>query len=442
MYSPALRGSPTPSRASTPSARAASPFAVPQSADPQPRPSYHAFKDRTNEFFTTVESIASRSSNGPMETHALLRTSRNDSNGKQQLSGGPPNSQSAFTREAASVGKEINLTMEKLSRLAKLAKRRTLFDDRPEEINQLVFLIKQDIARVSGRISSLQQSLNEAKRRGPSQSSRSPASTSTPVPLAANRHAADHASSVLFSLQSRLASTSSEFKDVLEVRTRNLREQKQRRDQYGFAGAPTDGTAGGGPAAPGSGTLGGIAPPAPSPSPFPSVASAIPPSSDSPLYRSSPLAESGLLHRHSSASARASPIPNGGSPTPRDSSDHVIDMGSSGANAPYTSTAYAQQQLLAPASNAYLDSRRDAIDSIESTIAELGQLYQQFVQVLAGQRDQVRRIDEDVAAAEINVDRAGAEIARYYQNLRGNRMLMVQAFLVVMVFVLLFVLLM
>lgn len=37
-----------------------------------------------------------------------------------------------------------------------VAKRKTLFDDRPNEINELTFVIKQDLASLNAQISSLQ----------------------------------------------------------------------------------------------------------------------------------------------------------------------------------------------------------------------------------------------------------------------------------------------
>jgi syntaxin 5 len=46
--------------------------------------------------------------------------------------------------------------MAKLERLSQLARRKTLFDDRPVEIDELTFVIKQDMAQISGQIQALQ----------------------------------------------------------------------------------------------------------------------------------------------------------------------------------------------------------------------------------------------------------------------------------------------
>ncbi|KAI8613122.1 hypothetical protein BC830DRAFT_1052185, partial [Chytriomyces sp. MP71] len=84
-------------------------------------------------------------------------------------------------------------------------------------------------------------------------------------------------------------------------------------------------------------------------------------------------------------------------------------------------------------------SRGQAIDTIESTIAELGQIYSQFTQILAQQREMVQRIDMNVMDTEVNVTNAHSELARYLERLQGNRWLMIQVFGILVVFFMLFV---
>ncbi len=81
-----------------------------------------------------------------------------------------------------------------------MAKRKTLFDDKPVEISELTYIIKQDIAKINRSISELQQfqKNNKNKRRG---------------------QADEHSENVIVLLQSKLADTGMNFKDVLEVRT-------------------------------------------------------------------------------------------------------------------------------------------------------------------------------------------------------------------------------
>lgn len=83
-----------------------------------------------------------------------------------------------------------------------MAKRVTLFDDRPQEIQQLTYIIREDIAHLNKKIASLQGFMKEQQNQQPN--------TKT------------HSANVVVALQSRLANMSSEFKQVLEVRTEVL----------------------------------------------------------------------------------------------------------------------------------------------------------------------------------------------------------------------------
>lgn len=72
-------------------------------------------------------------------------------------------------------------------------------------IQELTFIIKQDIANINKQIASLQAYLKQRN----AQHSKSPA----------NKQIDEHNANVVMLLQSKLATTSMSFKDVLEVRT-------------------------------------------------------------------------------------------------------------------------------------------------------------------------------------------------------------------------------
>ena len=55
-----------------------------------------------------------------------------------------------------SIGKDITSTYTKLEKLTLLAKRKTIFDDKPVEIQELTYIIKQDIAHLNKQIAQLQ----------------------------------------------------------------------------------------------------------------------------------------------------------------------------------------------------------------------------------------------------------------------------------------------
>lgn len=109
---------------------------------------------------------------------------------------------------------------------ASVAKRKTLFDDRPVEISvrgvcfappvtiltphdklqELTFVIKQDIANINKQIATLQAYVKQRKAQGNSNS-------------AEGKQVEEHNHNVVMLLQNKLADTSMTFKDVLEVRT-------------------------------------------------------------------------------------------------------------------------------------------------------------------------------------------------------------------------------
>ena len=106
-----------------------------------------------------------------------------------------------------------------------MAKRKTLFDDRPVEISvrvplccpslpqilkdifkELTFVIKQDIASINKQIATLQADVKQRKAQSGAKS-------------AEEKQVEEHNNNVVMLLQNKLADTSMTFKDVLEIRT-------------------------------------------------------------------------------------------------------------------------------------------------------------------------------------------------------------------------------
>jgi len=83
----------------------------------------------------------------------------------------------------------------------------------------------------------------------------------------------------------------------------------------------------------------------------------------------------------------------------------------------------------------YIQSRSTAIESIESTIAELGQIFTQLATMVAEQRETVQRIDADTIDIASNVSGAQRELLKYYASISSNRWLMLKVFGVLIVFV-------
>lgn len=93
-----------------------------------------------------------------------------------------------------------------------MAKKKSLFDDRPSEIHELTYMIKGDLNSLNQQIARLQE-ISKSQRK------------------TSGKHLLSHASNMVMALQTRLANMSSNFQQVLEVRTENLKQQKTRREQ-------------------------------------------------------------------------------------------------------------------------------------------------------------------------------------------------------------------
>jgi syntaxin 5 len=94
-----------------------------------------------------------------------------------------------------------------------VARRRTLFDDRPVEINELTFVIKQDLSSLNQQIGALQALAKQQHPKGGDQEG-------------------EHSKNVVFLLQGKLTDVSANFKDVLEERTKNIQASRSRTENF------------------------------------------------------------------------------------------------------------------------------------------------------------------------------------------------------------------
>uniref|UniRef100_A0A5F8AI92 Syntaxin-5 n=2 Tax=Macaca TaxID=9539 RepID=A0A5F8AI92_MACMU len=308
-----------------------------------PPPDTMSCRDRTQEFLSACKSLQTRQ-NGIQTNKPALRAVRQRSEFTLM---------SGVGCAGPYVGKDLSNTFAKLEKLTILAKRKSLFDDKAVEIEELTYIIKQDINSLNKQIAQLQDFV----RAKGSQS---------------GRHLQTHSNTIVVSLQSKLASMSNDFKSVLEVRTENLKQQRSRREQ--FSRAPVSAL----PLAPNH--LGGGAV---------------------------------VLGAESHASK-----------------DVAIDMMDSRTS---------QQLQLIDEQDSYIQSRADTMQNIESTIVELGSIFQQLAHMVKEQEETIQRIDENVLGAQLDVEAAHSEILKYFQSVTSNRWLMVKIFLILIVFFIIFV---
>uniref|UniRef100_A0A3P8QBB7 Syntaxin-5 n=1 Tax=Astatotilapia calliptera TaxID=8154 RepID=A0A3P8QBB7_ASTCA len=246
----------------------------------------------------------------------------------------------------------LSNTFAKLEKLTILAKRKSLFDDKAIEIEELTYIIKQDINSLNKQIAQLQDLVRSRGAPG-------------------GRHIQTHSNTIVVSLQSKLASMSNDFKSVLEVRTENLKQQRSRREQFSQ-----------------------------------------PPASSSPLMANN-FNGSVLMQEES-----------------RSRGDVAIDM---------DSPSNPLQLQLIDEQDSYIQSRADTMQNIESTIVELGSIFQQLAHMVKEQEETIQRIDANVEDTQLNVEAAHTEILKYFQSVSSNRWLMIKIFLVLVVFFIIFV---
>lgn len=98
-----------------------------------------------------------------------------------------------------------------------------------------------------------------------------------------------------------------------------------------------------------------------------------------------------------------------------------------------------QQMALRDDTDTYVQQRAETMHNIESTIVELGGIFQQLAHMVKEQDEAIGRIDANIMEAEMNVEAGHREIMKYFQNITGNRALMFKIFGVLIFFFIFFV---
>lgn len=345
-------------------------------------------KDRTSEFHSTLASIKSRSSlpstssstKGKSEAKQPLIPKENGRSTPKSGQG----SKSEFGRMAGGIAKDINSTTLKLQKLAQLAKRKTLFDDRPIEISELTYVIRQDIASLNTQIASLQSYIRAQKQ---------------PQVAAGKGQVEEHNSNVVMMLQSRLADMGMGFKDVLELRTQNMKASKDRSEQFMHTTAN----------------------------------STLQPANNSLLFGQQQKGGPGSGMPTNDRKGKSKAVDNG------EQDFLALDIDGDRGESGRGGEGYQQMQLVEQQDD-YIQSRSTAIESIESTISELGSIFSQLAGMVAEQRETVQRIDADTTDIAANVSGAQRELLKYYASVTSNRWLMLKIFGVLIIFFLVFIL--
>ena len=297
-----------------------------------------------------------------------------------------------------------------------MAKRKTLFDDKSTEISELIYVIKHDIAELNNDIGNLQMFVKA--RRNNARTGRGKKGSELN----------EHSDNVVVLLQSKLANTSMGFKEVLEIRTQvyiisNIPLLKSEYESFQRSIRAIHLW---------SGSFGHSTTRYPSTS----VSSYLVLSSSSPLYNPIPRPHS------------TQPNMTSGKGHKSDLLTLNMDEEESAIGIP----SQFQQMQLVERQDQYLSQRGQAIESIESTIHELGSIFQQLAQMVSEQAETVQRyttrkyfdsdlrIDANTDDIVTNVGGAQRELLKYYARVTSNRWLMIKIFGVLIIFFLLWVL--
>ncbi|RDX99772.1 Syntaxin-32 [Mucuna pruriens] len=322
-----------------------------------------SFRDRTHEFQSIAEKLKKT---GP----ALNGQSSTSSRSEEQRSAIA--NQSEFNKRASKIGFGIHQTSQKLAKLAKLAKRTSVFDDPTMEIQELTGVIKQDITALNSAVVDLQLLCNSRNESG---------NTSTDT--------TSHSTTVVDDLKTRLMSTTKEFKDVLTMRTENLKVHENRRQLFSSSASKD---------------------------------------SANPFVRQRPLATRSAA---SASNAPALPWDTGSS-----SSQLFPKKQVDGESQPLLHQQ--QQQEVVPLQDSYMQSRAEALQNVESTIHELSNIFNQLATLVSQQGEIAIRIDENMDDTLANVEGAQGALLKYLNSISSNRWLMIKIFFVLIFFLMVF----
>jgi predicted nucleic acid-binding Zn-ribbon protein len=256
-----------------------------------------------------------------------------------------PKTRTAFYNDASEIAKGIHRTSGDLNKLTKLVRQQGLFDDSSDEINNLIFRVKQDLDELRSKCDSADSFVNAGSKD--------------------KNQSASHNGNVVCQLNADIRKTQKDFKTVLDTRASKMKLSQNRK--VALTGPPTN--------------FG--------------------------RQHTSNIAQSDQKHQpkfHSATNGLKDgmqPMPMGaitpynGHSMPADYSDFDDQHGQSN-----------QKLLFAPLKvNQYYESRETAINEVEKTIHEFGQLFVRLTSMISEQQEMVERIDDDVESAMENTQK-------------------------------------
>eukprot|EP00762_Andalucia_godoyi_P003786 ANDGO_08526.mRNA.1 Syntaxin-32 len=306
---------------------------------------------------------------------------------------------STFHKHAAALTSDLNRTTAKLQQLTTLASSKSLFAYPAAQIEELTYIIKQDISVLSARLDDLQTFVKQSVSNS-------------------NKQQVEHSEHVVGGIKAALMDATKMFQGVLQQSSSTMKKQEGRRSRFVHTAplSPSSGIANSSGANAGSPANTGTANTRKTLSSHASPHGHISSSSSSSSSSShSNIAGSSLLKNQHSSSTGGDDVEE----IPRQRQTQMMQVGV---------TADAQ----------YYESRAEAVQNIESTIVELGAMFQQLASMVAEQQDTVQRIDTDIENTLVNVEAGHNELVKLYNSLSSNRWLILKVFAVLLVFIIFF----
>jgi len=88
---------------------------------------------------------------------------------------------------------------------------------------------------------------------------------------------------------------------------------------------------------------------------------------------------------------------------------------------------------------AYTNSRAEAVQSVQRTIGELATMFQKMAVMVTAQEEMIQRIDHDVDDTTDNMNAAQDNLLKYFHHISSNRSLIIKVFGILIFFVVFFV---
>lgn len=315
------------------------------------------------------------------------------------------NSKNEFNNQAGQIAKEIIRVTGALSKLAQLTKRKQIFGDKPTDIVELTYIIKQDIFKIEKELKSLKTLQVSAQRGNNSINNSSDAQLNM------------YNKNVVQLLNTKTKNISENFKEVLQARQRTEMLQRSRQEQ--LLAAVKSGSNG---------------------------TDFVNSNNDNKQNNTVPYAV-----RTASKSTFGSPVIGSGNTSDNPflasmdfantSNDaNISNYKSNGDEMLSLPDQNQQLMLLEEQNNQYVQERSNAVEAIESTINEVGGLFQQLATMVQEQGEVIQRIDDNVEDVSLNISGAQRELMKYYNSVSSNRWLMLKIFGILIVFFLMWVL--